>query len=902
MGPEAEEHYFTFGIDEARNPNPLFDSAWYRNTYRLSTDVVPILHYLMIGAALCYAPSPVFAVNWYRQHTSSFDPTVESDLEHYLRQGWSEGSNPHPLFSTAWYVGRTRQSFGRDLTPFEAFMAQSDSGSDSGSPWFCIADHDLRRPDVRRAGLHPFRHWVEIGHTETTFDDWLIDSFWYESHRQENLPITDLLSDVASHSDLDPSILSRDPLRQRIARHLLQRDSAFREHLGLAPNGMHLRIDWESWATRLALRKSEDPLVSIVIPTLNHLEDVVLTLDSISKSTDSTPYEVILVDDGSQSDVSAVFAKIPNLILIRHDQNRGYAEACETGIQSASGTYLMLLNNDVEVVDHWLDPLVAILDAHGDVGAVGSMLIRPDNRLQEAGVIIWADGTGWQYGNGCSPFDPIFRTQRTVDYCSAASLLVRRATWNQVGGFDPQFRPAYYEDSDLCMSITEAGQKVIYEPKSVAFHREGSTHGQSIEGLKRHQFINHEKFRAKWAIELQQREPISPLGPTPEMVLRACDKSDRKVVVVVDHKELTPDSDSGSLRMHRLIEEFVRQGRRVVFHGVQGLRSDSWAATVAELGVEVYGPSAPIQHVLSAHAERIEFVWISRPSVVVAFLPTYLQWAPHLPLVYDMVDAHGLRVARQMKFENDENTARQARQLRGCERAIARLADVVVTLSDADETYIKAIAETDLVTVRIPNVHVGLPTLTPFAQRSGVMFVGSFEHTPNVDAVGYLINEIMPMVWTELGDVPVTIVGSKPPQTILDLATNLVTVTGWVEDLRPIYAAHRLSVAPLRYGAGVKGKVGEALAYGVPVVTTTVGSEGMPCIPGQDIMVEDDPRSLSRAIIDLYTSADVWDSFSSNGLRAIEDAYGHDALTKRIERLFATVQESTNYAERSQTP
>ena len=896
-----ESHFCRSGFAERRSPNPLFDTSWYAQTNGLPSDLPPILHYLLVGAASGKAPSPVFDVAWYRKH-AVVDTTVESDLEHYLREGWRRPHSPHPLFSTAWFVGRSRKKFDGSWTPFEDFIFERWSSNVSGSPWFNLADHDRRRPDVRKAGLHPFRHWVEGGYRETTFDDWIINRSWFLKEPAGIRLDIDPYKQLASQHSLDHSTVSRDPLRRRVCRHLVERDRAFAESLASTPDGQGIWIDWEAWARRLNPRVSDEPVVSVVIPTLNHLEDVVLTIDSIDRSHDSTPLEIILVDDASSIQVAEVLAAIPSVQLVRHETNRGYAEACATGIAQARGRYLMLLNNDVEVVDGWLDSLVAVLDSDPETGAVGSMLIRPDNRLQEAGVIIWSDATGWQYGNGQSPFDPRFRTRRVVDYCSAASLLVRRSLWDRIGGFDSMFKPAYYEDSDLCMTIAQLGKKVVYEPNSIVFHNEGSSHGTSPQGLKRHQFVNQDKFRAKWAEELAKREEVPRVGPSPEMVLRAADRQQKPTVVVIDHKELTPDSDSGSLRMHRIIEEFLRRDRRVIFHGIQGVTSEAWLADAADLGVEVYGPDAPVEDVLRAHAETIEFVWISRPSTLLSFLPTLLTWAPHLTLVYDMVDAHGLRVAREALSKGKPEIALQARRERGKERAAARLADVIVTLSGADEDYITSISETTTKTVRIPNVHSSEPTATSFDDRTGLLFVGGYEHEPNVDAVRHLINDIMPLVWQRLGEVPVTLAGSNPTPEVMELASPLVSVPGWIENLRPLYECNRLVVAPLRYGAGVKGKIGEALSLGVPTVTTSIGAEGMPCVAGRDILVADDIPSFVDAIVLAYTKEGTWQGLATSGPVAIENAYGRAALTRQVDELFRAVAVSTDHSARSQTP
>ncbi len=192
----------------------------------------------------------------------------------------------------------------------------------------------------------------------------------------------------------------------------------------------------------------------------------------------------------------------------------------------------MLLNNDTRVISGWIDSLVNELDEHPSTGAVGSMIIRNDLLLQESGVIVWSNGSGWQYGNGESPYEPQYRFRRIVDYCSGAALLVRRSVWNRLGGFDDRFAPAYYEDTDLCFAIRELGLDVVVRPDSMVIHAEGSSSrdadvppssdGPSAAaptGMKGFQAINHPKFigevgqPTRRATRSSRRQRVGPHPP-----------------------------------------------------------------------------------------------------------------------------------------------------------------------------------------------------------------------------------------------------------------------------------------------------------------------------------------------------------------------------------------------------
>jgi len=308
---------------------------------------------------------------------------------------------------------------------------------------------------------------------------------------------------------------------------------------------------------------------------------------------------------------------------------------------------------------------------------------------------------------------------------------------------------------------------------------------------------------------------------------------------------------------------------------------------MTDLGVEVIPHDSDLSDWLRAYRRSTRFIWVARPPVFGDAISDIALRAPQIPLVYDMVDAHGRRMDRQFAQTGDPLDQEKAIADRRLERIAARSADVVVTLSDDDEQYIREVADTPITCVRVPNVHDVLnPDEIPgYDSRSGLLFVGGFDHAPNGDAVEYMVTEIMPLLIAEIPDIHLTVVGSNPPDSIRAMASEHVTIAGWVTDLDPIYAATRVVVAPLRYGAGVKGKVGQALATGVPMVTTSIGNDGMMLEPGRDIIVADDPHSFANGVLYLYENSELWSAISAAGLRRIDELFGRRATNTRITKL-----------------
>jgi hypothetical protein len=206
----------------------------------------------------------------------------------------------------------------------------------------------------------------------------------------------------------------------------------------------------------LLLPRSDEPTVSVIIPTYGAVEYTLCCLASITANPPKAAIEVIVVDDATQGGSTACLASVRGIRLMVNSRNLGFIRSCNIAARVANGEFVLFLNNDTQVLPDWLDALLVPFRSRSDVGAVGSKLLYPDGRLQEAGCIIWDDGSGWNFGRLDSPDRPAYNYLREVDYCSAASLLVPRALFNAMGGFDERYAPAYCEDSDWlsgCVSV-----------------------------------------------------------------------------------------------------------------------------------------------------------------------------------------------------------------------------------------------------------------------------------------------------------------------------------------------------------------------------------------------------------------------------------------------------------------
>src|SRR5258708_1492505 len=213
-----------------------------------------------------------------------------------------------------------------------------------------------------------------------------------------------------------------------------------------------------------AMPTHDAPKVSIVIPFCNQHEMTVRCLYGLSRHQTRHTFEVIAVDDASGGPTREALARVDGIKHVRHASPKGFVAASNAGAATARGEFLLLLNNDTFALPGLLDELIEALAQLPKAGAVGAALIYPDGRLQEAGAIVWNNGDALNIGRDRDPDDPDFSFAREVDYCSAACLMIPRALFEELGGFDSRYEPAYYEDSDLCFRIRDAGYRVYVQP------------------------------------------------------------------------------------------------------------------------------------------------------------------------------------------------------------------------------------------------------------------------------------------------------------------------------------------------------------------------------------------------------------------------------------------------------
>jgi GT2 family glycosyltransferase/SAM-dependent methyltransferase len=624
-----------------------------------------------------------------------------------------------------------------------------------------------------------------------------------------------------------------------------------------------------------------EPEVSIIIPVYDGSDLTFQCLKSLITHTSDVKYEVLVVDDSSRDATQQMLSQIKGLRVFRNEENRGFILSCNRGAEEARGKYLLFLNNDTTVTPHWLKELRDTLESEPRAGAVGAKLIYHDRRLQEAGSILWRDGSALGYGRGDDPGKPEYLYLREVDYCSAACMLVRRGLFQELGGFDVRYVPAYYEDADLCMGLREKGYKVLFQPRAIVHHHEYSS--SSPDRSKNLMEANQLRFAEKWRARLQNHYEYGLPN-----VLFARESRDQARILVVDDRVPTPDAGSGYPRAYALLNMLAELDYRVtLFPAGDPAPYQPYLSLLQQRGVEVFFEKTDFAAFTAERKGFYDLVLVSRPHNFQKTYTSIKEFFPNAGLIYDAEALFFVREELKAKAKGETLSPAEHDDAVRAELSLMNLADAIICVSESEKNFIcqKSGAEPSRIFVW---GHPLSPQPTPkaFRERKDVLFVGAFPvpDSPNEDAVVYFIKEVLPQIEKEL-DCTFSIVGAQPPVSVQRHQSSRVKVLGYVKDLSEFYNDFKVFVVPHRYSAGIPWKLSEAMSRGIPAVISPLTAVQLALTDGKEALVGSTPSEFASRVVRLYKDEALWNEIRANALDFVQKFNDPLSFKKQLDEI-----------------
>jgi O-antigen biosynthesis protein len=634
--------------------------------------------------------------------------------------------------------------------------------------------------------------------------------------------------------------------------------------------------------------KAEQPKVSVVIPVHNQAHYTYSCLVALYFAYNKASFEVIVVDDGSTDDTKKILELFDGVVVVSHKTAGGFVRACNSGVAKARGEYIVLLNNDTEPLTNWIDEALAIFERFEQVGVVGSKLVYPDGVLQDAGGLVWSNAEPWNYGRGGNAQDPKFNYTRQCDYVSGAAMFVLREVWQKVGGLSQEFAPAYFEDTDFCFAVRTHGYKTMYAPKSVVCHYEGVSNGKDVkgQGLKRYQEVNQTTFRKKWS---QACRYNGSKGVLPDL------EKDRNIVgrvLFLDEQIPRPDMDAGGYAAIQEIRLIQSLGYKATFASEGLAYLGNYTDNLQRMGVEaVFAPFYnSIAELIAQRGREFDIIYVTRYTMAKKYIEKLRQHAPQAKIILNNADLHFLREMRAAMNTQIASDMSKALLTREAELEVMRQVDLVLTYTDVEQVVLVSHGIPDSKIAKCPWVLEPQENIKSFEERQHLAFLGSYSHPPNVEAVEFFCKEVMPLLAVEHPEIQFHIYGSNVPDWFEDLETDNIVVKGYVEDVAEVYNNHRVFVSPLLSGAGIKGKILTAMAYGLPFVATEVTLEGINLgLDSELFYVKNfkDPKNWISGLVVIYQNQKIWTELSIKLKNISHQNNSYNAAVVRFHAIFS---------------
>lgn len=860
-------HYLRSRTPDDASPHALFNATYYRQLAGLPAETSAFLHFLTVGQFEGLSPHPLFDTEHYLETATipegiGRERTFTCALHHFIRLGLARDVPPIPDFDPEFYRARypdVAEAIAKKTvrSAFEHFLRFGQQAGRQPNAFFSHEDYVWYNPDVGRemrdAGLvSSFEHFMAFGARRGL-----------RAHRP-------------AHVVAVPELHAKGIFEQRarIAAQLALHDG-------------------------LTLPAADAPRLSLIIPVHDNFVFTVALLAQIEREARATPdvlVEAIVVDNGSSDRTRELEALVGGVRVIRTAAQSGYTIACNQGAAAARGEILVFLNNDIELTPGLLARIPRALSDPG-VGVAGARIVGAAGQLQEAGSLLFRDGSAAGLGRGQDPTLPIYLAPRDVDYVSGCFLCVRRALFEEMGGFDELFSPGYYEDTDFCLRVRGRGLRVAYDPSLTIYHYEYASYSKgrppsssgALMRRKRRAFV--QKNRALLAVQpVAAEQPLLQAAFPPGR-----DRPPR--VLLVEDRLPAEAAGSGFTRTYDTLCAMTAAGMAVSVWALHQRVAESlpdWTRGAWSVLPRIDGPKT-VADLLREQGDAFDVVWVCRTHNWRALRQAVRQWRDarsHRRVVVDTEAVESLRAAALL--ERAPEPMREAEVLAAIRAEAPELdsVDAVAAVNRRDADWLQrafGIA---------PAVLSFSFTVTPgpagFDARSGLLFVGAIygTDTPNYLSLRWMIEKVMPMLSETMPGLRLIVAGhqDKAVPPIASAFANRIDWLGEVADLAPLFNAARVFVAPTLFAGGRPHKVEHAAARGLPCVVTPVLADQLREPDGSTFPIVAKgwaPEDFAAAVQALYTDRALWEATRAAGLRHIArhcDAAQYAATVVEVAR------------------
>jgi GT2 family glycosyltransferase/glycosyltransferase involved in cell wall biosynthesis len=933
--------YHAQGAAAGHSPNRFFVERWYVATHKdvaaqIAEGAYPsgFAQYLAEGFR-DRSPHWLFSDRYYRANNPDLTRTrldqagFLNAYDHYLANGDREFRAGHLFFDPKLFAASRP---GEDLTrigPFAAFLADpvppvrlswyfdpewylaaypDVTAQIAAGAYSCALEHFLYNPTPR--AFSPSPYFSEDYYTSVHVDllpaiasgqfrngyDHFIQFGVFECRRPHpEIDLTDYFRSVEVQADIQNG-LCRDVFAHYVSKAatgtLAKPSIAVSEPVSrelFAATARHLRPIFAR--QKLDFSLAESPAISVIMVMFNKLDLTLAGLHSL-RSNFSGPIELILADSGSTDESRHVERYVTGAKIIRFSHNAGFLEACNAALPQVTAPVTLYLNNDILLQYGAVTAALRRLASAETIGAVGGKIIRTNGALQEAGCIIWRDGSTEGYLRDADPNIPEANFVREVDFCSGVFLAVKTPLLKELGGFDPEFKPAYFEETDLCIRIQQAGRKIIYDPAIMLIHQEYSSGDSAIATVMMAQ--NSPKFRTKNQQFLRTRYPRNA-----DLIVQARSPrgAGQRILFIEDRIPLR-HLGSGFTRSNDIIATMATLGHHVtvfpIYRPIENIIDiyRDFPDTV-EL---VHDRELPDLHAfLEQRSGYFDILWIARTHNAERLLDILMNASRHLPINRIVLDTEAVAAPRDRARDalRGKTTKQPLEKITQDELASAYFCQKVVAVNEADAQTIRNAGFSNVAILghaRQPN-----PGPTPFEARTGLLFLGAIHDadSPNLDGLEWFTEQVLPILDAQLPEgVEITIAGTVSRR--IDLSrlggARRIVLAGQVEDLPGLYARHRVFFAPTRFAGGIPFKLHEAASFGLPIVASEILADQLGWGNEAELLTAPtDAAAFATQILRLYNDAELWQSLRTTALARLAAENSFDSYKSQITQILTEV-------------